>query len=109
MKILGKEIVFDFSLVNCMARYEDAFEEYMKDLEEAKKFNGKEADGMRCLCEIVYKFFDKVIGEEERKKIFGVENNLKHCIEALGQIIQAKEDSIRELNNLIDKYTPKEA
>ena len=57
MKILNKEIEFDFLDVESMERYETALEKYINRLEEIKKFEGKESEGFKKICEVVYTFF----------------------------------------------------
>ena len=108
MKILGTEINFDFCEVENMAKYENAFEEYMKELEEIKGFKGKDSEGFMKLCNIVYKFFDRLIGEGTANKIFGEKHNFANCMEAMGQVIKTKEDSVIIAQNIIDKYIPKD-
>lgn len=109
IKILENEIDFDFNEVVNMAKFENALDEYMKELEELKAFKGKESDEMMKLCEIVYKLFDKTIRDGISKEIFGENHNIAKCLEAAGQLIKAKEDSIKDTLKTVDKYTTKEA
>ena len=103
IKILETEIDFDFCEVENMSKFENALEEYMKELEIIKSFEGKESEGIMKLCKVVYKLFDNVVGDGTASKIFGNKNNFALCMEATGQFIKAKEDSIA------DKYISKEA
>lgn len=109
IKILDTEIDFNFSEVENMAKFENALDEYMKELEEFKNFKGKESEEMMKLCEIVYKLFDKTIEEGIAKKIFGVKHDFTQCLEAAGQLIKAKENSIEDAHKILDKYISKEA
>ena len=108
IKILENEIDFDFNEVENMAKFEDALDEYMKELEELKTFKGKESEEMMKLCEIVYRLFNKTIGEGTAKEIFGTKHNFSKCLEAAGQLIKAKEDSIKDTLKAVDKYVSKE-
>lgn len=108
IKILDNEIDFDFNEVENMAKFENALDEYMKELEELKAFKGKESEEMMKLCEIVYKLFDKTIGEGTAKEIFGTKHNFAQCLESAGQLIKAKEDNIKNTLKTVNKYTAKE-
>lgn len=108
IKILETEINFDFSEVENMAKFENALDEYMKELDKLKNFEGKESEQFMEICKIVYKLFDKTIGEGTSQKIFGTKNNFANCIEAVGQLIKAKEDSIKTANEIVNKYIQKE-
>ena len=43
MKILNREIEFDFLDVENMAKYETALEKYMQKLKEIKEYKGKDS------------------------------------------------------------------
>ena len=76
----------------------------MKELEKIKEFKGKDSEGFMKLCNIVYKFFDSTVGEGTANKIFGEKNNFANCMEAMGQMLKAKDDSIIKANAIVDKY-----
>lgn len=108
LKILETEINFDFCDVDNVEKYEIALEEYMKELEQLKTFEGKDSVALSKICNIVYKFFNSIVGEGTAQKIFMNKRNFAQCLEAMGQIIKAKEDSLKNVNEIIDKYIPKE-
>lgn len=109
MKILETEIGFDFCEVDNVARYEKALEVYMEKLKGVRDFKGKESEGFSKLCDIVYEFFDNLVGKGTSGNIFGVKKNYAECLEAMGQVIKAKEGSVQVVTDMINKYIPKGA
>ncbi len=108
MKILNKEIEFDFLDVESLGRYETALEEYLNEVKEIKQFKGKDSEGYKMLCEIVYDFFDKIIGKGTGEKILGKKRNFRNCLLAMEQIVQEKQNSDKEISDILNRYSPEE-
>lgn len=105
MKILNKEIEFDFLDVENMSKYEEALEKYMKDLEEIKGFKGKNSEGFKMLCETVYNFFDEILGKGSAMQILGEKRNFGKCAKAMQEIINEKLKSDKEVEDILEKYS----
>ena len=105
MKILNREIEFDFLDVENFAKYENALEEYMKKLNEIKQFKGKESDGRELLCNVVYNFFDELLGKGSAVRILGEKRNYGKCLKSMQEIINEKLKSDEEVNDILGKYS----
>lgn len=105
MKILNKEIELDLLDIETMKKYEDALEKYMERLQEAKKFKGKDSEGAELLCQIVYDFFDELIGKGSAVQIIGEKRNYRNCIKAMQEIIEEKQKSEKEINDILERYS----
>lgn len=105
MKILEKEIEFDFFDIENMAKYETALDEYMNKLEEIKKFNGKESEGFKKICEVVYAFFDEILGEGSSIQILGEKPNYLTCLKAMQEIINEKLNNDKKVDDILEKYS----
>lgn len=104
MKILNREIEFDFLDVESFTKYEDAINNYMNKLEKAKQFKGKESEGRKLLCNIVYDFFDELLGKGTAIQLLGNKLNYGECIKAMQEIIEEKLKSDQEVNVVLQKY-----
>lgn len=105
MKILEREVEFDFFDIENMAKYETALEKYMNKLEEIKKFNGKESEGFKKICEVVYTFFDEVLGNGSSIQILGEKQNYLICLKAMQEIINEKLNSDKKVEDILGKYS----
>ncbi|MCI9015732.1 MAG: hypothetical protein HFJ53_00980 [Clostridia bacterium] len=105
MKILNKEIEFDFLDIESMAKYEEALEKYMKELEKIKEFKGKNAEGFKMLCETVYNFFDEILEKGSAVQILGEKRNLGKCTKAMQEIMEEKLKSDKEVEGILGKYS----
>ena len=105
MKILNKEIEFNFSEIENMRKYENALEEYMKELENVKQFQGKESDGFERMCDIVYNFFNTLIGREKTTEILGNKKDYEVCLKAMMEIVNEKQKREKQINDLLDQYS----
>lgn len=105
MKILNKEIEFDFLDVESMAKYEEALEKYMKELEKIKEFKGKNSEGFKMLCETVYNFFDEILEKGSAIQILGEKRNFGKCARAMQEIIDEKLKSDKEVEDILGKYS----
>ena len=107
MKILNKEIEFDFLDIESMAKYEEALEKYMKELEKIKEFKGKNAEGFKMLCETVYNFFDEILEKGSAVQILGEKRNLGKCTKAMQEItpVLHKLFHKKEVEGILGKYS----
>lgn len=104
MKILEREVEFDFLDIENLERYENALEEYMKELEEVKQFKGKDSEGFKKICGIVYHFFNQLLGEGSAVQLLGEKRNYGKCLKAMQEIVNEKIKSNKEINNMLGKY-----
>lgn len=104
MKVLEREIEFDFSDIESYKKYEKALEKYMRKVEETRQFEGKEGEGKEKLCKIIYEFFDDLLGEGKSIQIIGEKLNFKRSIKAMYEVIDEKLKSDKEINNILGKY-----
>lgn len=104
MKILNKEIEFDFLDVESMAKYEEALQKYMEELEKIKEFKGKNSKGFEMLCETVYNFFDEILEKGSAIQILGEKRNFGKCAKAMQEIIEEKLKSDKEVEDILGKY-----
>ena len=104
MKILNKEIEFDFSDVESYKRYENALEGYMEKIEETTRLEGKEGDGRDKFCKIIYDFFDKLLGKGSAVQILGEKPNFKKSLEAMYEVLEEKQKSDKEISDILGRY-----
>jgi hypothetical protein len=106
MKINGYELEVDFT----DADFIDKIEKYAKEVSEQVELTKRKEMGMaefiRKECEIVRNFFDNVFGKGTAKKIFGNKYSLSICISTFQQFIEAKLSQQKELEEIINKYSP---
>lgn len=106
MKILDKEIEFDFLDVESLAKYETALEEYLNEVNKIKQFKGKDSEGYKKLCDIVYDFFDKLIGNGTGTQILGEKRNFRKCLIAMEEVVAEKQNSDKEITDILNRYSP---
>lgn len=104
MKILDREVEFDFSDVESYKRYENALEKYMQSIQETKQLEGKEGVGREKLCKIVYDFFDDLLGQGSAIQILGEKPNFKRSLEAMYGVLEEKQKSDKEISDILGKY-----
>lgn len=105
MKILNKEIEFDFSDVESYKRYENSLEKYMERVQETKELKGKEGVGRGSFCKIIYDFFDDLLGQGSAFQILGEKLNFKRSLKAMDEIIDEKLKSDKEIEDILGKYS----
>lgn len=104
MKILEREVEFEFSDVENYKRYEKALEKYMEKVQETKQLEGKEGDGREKLCKIIYDFFDELLGQGSAIQILGEKPNFKTSLEAMYGVLKEKQKSDKEISDILGKY-----
>ena len=117
MKILGIEIEtdFDYNDADDVEKFEKLSKKAGEKLKEIRKNQEKvsRADIIRNGCNIIFDFFDELIGEGTHNKIFGTKTNLTKCIKAfedfIEEIINQDNNMFEEANNFVKKYSPNRA
>ncbi len=108
MKVLDREIEFDFLDVESMAKYENALEKYMNELDDIRKKEAsgqiKEAEGCKLICQTVYTFLDDLIQEGAGTQILGEKMNVRTCALAMSNVLEEKAKSEQSLNDILGKY-----
>ncbi len=105
MKVLNREIEFDFLDVESFTKYENAINNYMQRLNEIKGKKVSESEGRKILCEIVYNFFDELLGQGTAKQLLGDKYHYGKCVKAMQEIIEEKLKSDQEINDTLGKYS----
>lgn len=104
MKILDKEIDFDFFDAEQMERYEKESEIAQKELNSIDINKMKQSEFINKTCETIEKCFDNVFGEGTSKKIFEEKRNFRLCIKAFKDLVKAKKEQVNEIDNDIKDF-----
>lgn len=106
MKILGKEIDFDFFDADEMEKAEKAIEKFQ---EKGKKLNitksQKSSDIIRKTCYLIFELFDDVLGEGIHKEIFGEKTSLSLCRKAFEDLVNEKKKAENEFEEISNVYS----
>ena len=110
MKILNKEIEFDFNDADDMEKLENAVGDTEKKLNNLQITNKKVSEAIRETCKCIFDCFDKIFEIDSKKDIFNNKYNLNMCLEAFENLAQAKieQENIFEerTEKIITKYSP---
>lgn len=107
--IYGEEFEIDFLDADDMERVENACENVMKK-NKVETFTGmSQSQLIRAQCQIIFDFFDEVLGEGAHRRIFKGKVNLTQALNAYDIFLTAKNDSVKELSSIRDKYSPNRA
>lgn len=120
MKILGKEIEFDFFDADEMEKWDKYTEKMKSDKDKLNFKNMKQSEFIRKFCTIVEECFDSIFGEGTSKELFQGKQNFRLCVEAYKDLVKARKEQdkeiVSEMNGLqkeleeIDKeYAPNRA
>lgn len=105
--INGMEIEIDFTDADVIDRIENGSKKIYEEAEKLKHAeNLTNAEGIRQECKILKEFLDYVLGDGTSEKLFGNKNSLKLCMDAFEDIINAKEEQLKNFNAKISKYSP---
>ena len=104
MKILDKEIDFDFFDAEQMERYEKESEIAQKELNSIDINKMKQSEFINKTCETIEKCFDNVFGEGTSKKIFEEKRNFRLCVKAFKDLVKAKKEQVNEIDNDIKDF-----
>lgn len=104
MKILDKEIDFDFFDAEQMEKYEKEAEIAQKELNSLDINKMKQSEFINKTCETIEKCFDNVFGEGTSKKIFEDKRNFRLCVKAFKDLVKAKKEQVNEIDNDIKDF-----
>lgn len=100
MKILGKEVEFDFEEAENIDKAVQLDKKYSQEFKQAKTLTEK--------CEVYKQFFDELIGEGTSKVLFGDKNKFFEITDAYQELIAEAEkvnaEIIKRTNNMNKKY-----
>lgn len=106
MKILDKEYDIDFYDADIIEKIENGMDKVSKVVNQNSKIKEqKTSTVIREVCNVIFNFFDSVLGEGASKDIFGNKTSLKLCIKAYEDIINEKKKQDTELENISKKYS----
>ena len=120
MKILGKEIEFDFFDADEMEKWDKYTEEMKATINKLDVKNMKQSEFIRKFCTAIERSFDGIFGEGTSKEIFEGKQNFRLCVDAYKDLVKARKEQdkeiVSEMNGLqkeleeIDKeYAPNRA
>lgn len=104
MKILDKEINFDFFDAEQMKKYEKEAEIAKKELNNIDINKMKQSEFINSVCEIIENCFDNVFGEETSKILFEEKKNLRLCVKAFKDLVKAKKEQLNEIDNEMQDF-----
>lgn len=104
MKILDKEIDFDFFDAEQMEKYEKEAEIAQKELNSLDINKMKQSEFINKTCETIEKCFDNVFGEGTSKKIFEDKRNFRLCVKAFKDLVKAKKEQVNEVDAEIKDF-----
>lgn len=107
MMINGVEFDIDFTDADIVEKIEQGSKEvYDKAQELKEKKDITPAEGIRQECKILKDFLDYVLGEGTSEKIFKGKDSLKQCLQAFEDIINARDNEMKEIQEAVSKYSP---
>lgn len=110
MKILEKEFEMDFYDADTMEKIEIGMENVSKVIKENSVAKiQKTSAAIKKVCNVIFNFFDDVLGEGTAKEIFGNKTSLTLCIKAYEDFINAKKEQDKVFEDISKKYSPNRA
>lgn len=104
MKILDKEIEFDFFDAEQMEKYEKESEIAQKELNSIDINKMKQSEFINRVCEVIEKCFDNVFGEGTSKNLFENRRNFRLCVKAFKDLAKAKKEQVNEIDSEIKDF-----
>lgn len=104
MKILDKEIEFDFFDAEQMEKYEKESEIAQKELKSIDINKMKQSEFINKTCETIEKCFNNVFGEGTSKKIFEGKKNFRLCVKAFKDLVKSKKEQVNEIDAEIKNF-----
>lgn len=99
MKILDKEIDFNFEEAENIDKAVKLDEKYTKELEKAVTLTQK--------CEVYKNFFDELIGNGTSEELFGDKNNFFQITDAYQELIKEAENVYARMAKAKAKFSKK--
>ena len=104
MKILDKEIDFDFFDAEQMERYEKESEIAQRELNSIDINKMKMSEIINKTCSIIENCFDNVFGEGVSNKIFEGKKNFRLCVKAFKDLVKAKKEQTNTIDDDIKDF-----
>lgn len=101
MKVLETEIDFDFYDAEQMEKLETNIDKITKGINKIKPEKMKQSQFINKFCAIVEDGFDNIFGAGVSKEIFKEKRNFKLCVQAFRDLVKAREEQEREVDNEI--------
>lgn len=100
MKILDKEIQFDFFDAKQMEKYEKESEVAQKEINTmlTNIKTMKQSELINKTCETIEKCFDNIFGDGSSAEIFKGKRNFKLCLKAFKDLVKARKEQQDELD-----------
>lgn len=108
-KIYDAEVELDFLDADEMDRVEAALNRVQSRNTTVSYEGMTQSQAIRTQCGIIFDFFDDVFGEGTHKRIFGGKCNLAQALSAFQAFNTAKDDSVKEIRAIGDKYNANRA
>lgn len=109
-KIGKAKLAYNFSDARTLEKFENAFREFGVVQDGLPKDVPGSAQ-IRYICSAVFDLFNTIFGDGTAKKVFGDSCDLEVCIDAAGQLIEARNAADKEISERIRsmnaKYLPK--
>lgn len=110
MKILDKEFEIDFFDADINEKIEDGIEKVSKSIKEKMEVKEqKNSTAIREVCNIIFNFFDDILGKGSSKAIFKNKVSLTVCLKAFEDFMNEKEKQDKHLEEISKKYSPNRA
>lgn len=120
MKILDKEVEFDFFDAEQMEIYEKEAELAKQELNKLDIMKMKQSEFIKSVCEIIEKCFKNVLEIDASKEIFNGKKNFRLCIKAFKDFAKARNEQttsieqeakefLKEVENINEEYKPNRA
>lgn len=108
MKILNKEIEFDFYDYEQSKKLEKESEKIKRKMEEIQKNieNKKMSSIISRTYDAISESFDELFGAGTSELIFEGKQNFKMCVKAVADLQKAREQQDEELKLLTEEFTP---
>lgn len=95
----------DFTDADFMEKFENAYEEMMKNIDKTPK-TGKVSEAIRAQIEVFDKFFAYVFGKDAIKKLFLGKASVEMRIEACNSLYDFRNKENQRYNSMVTKYRP---
>ena len=96
----------DFTDADFIEKIETASKKVYEETDKLKNEDYTLAEGIRQECKILKEFLDYVLGDGTSEKLFGKKDSLHLCLKAFEDIIKKKEEQVKSINELVEKYSP---
>ena len=112
MKLKNIEVDFSFTDAGCIERLENATKNVKEKAAVKEKENLSLSESIREECKIIDEFIDETFGEGTAEKIFNGKRDLQEHMALFTDIMNAKIETTKTIQNLYDtleykaKYMP---